>query len=205
MSINRRFFFASARLHLFDGTLRARQVEGLTAILDAWESGWADQDDRWLAYMLGTAHHETGRTMQAVRETFASTDAKAIAILDRAFAGGRLPSVTTPYWRPDAEGRSWLGRGLVQLTHKANYQRLSEATGLDLVTDPSVAMQLPVAVRIMIIGMTRGLFTGERLARSFEGAREDWRQARRIINGLERADLVAGYARRYYGCISHTT
>ena len=60
MSINRNFFFLQAKQNLFSGTLTQSQVDGLTAILDEWEAKYSDRDDRWLAYMLATAHHETG-------------------------------------------------------------------------------------------------------------------------------------------------
>jgi hypothetical protein len=201
MRINRADFLAAVRPRLFGGRLSPGQVEGLEAILEAWERHWAGQDRRWLAYALATAHHETGRTLQAVRETGAATDAEAIAILDRAFSRGRLAAVTTPYWRPDADGRSWLGRGLVQLTHKRNDQRLGKAIGVDLVADPGQAMRLPIAARILLVGMTRGLFTGDALADHFGPLREDWHGARRIINGLDRATLVAGYARLYHASL----
>ena len=205
MPINRTFFLSQAKLTLFDGAISASQKAGLTAILDKWEAEMPQADDRWLAYMLGTAHHETGRTMQAVRETFASSDDQAIARLNRAFNAGRLPWVSQPYWHKDGAGKSWLGRGLVQITHKANYQKLGQLIGVDLVADPGQAMSLPVAIKIMFTGMTKGSFTGKKLGDFFAGPRSDWRNARRIINGVERADLVASYARQYYGAISYTT
>jgi hypothetical protein len=83
MPINRQFFFDQTRITLFDGSLKAPQVEGLTAIPDKWEAESPNDDDRWLAYMLGTAHHETGRTMQPVRETFASSDAQPSSVSTR--------------------------------------------------------------------------------------------------------------------------
>lgn len=205
MGINRAFFFNQVRACLFDGSLKPMQVEGLTAILDMWEGDMPDEDDRWLAYMLGTVHHETGRAMQAVRETFASTDDKAIVLLDKAFKAGKLPWVSKPYWQKDNAGRSWLGRGLVQLTHKANYERMSTEIGVDLVADPTLAMDLQTAVAIMVKGMTKGRFTNRKLGDYFSSTKEDWRHARRVINGLERADLVASYAKSYYGAISYTT
>lgn len=202
MGIDRAFFFTSVRSSLFDGRLRAAQVEGLSAILDKWETKLPRGDDRWLAYMLATAHHETGRTMQPVRETFAASDAEAIARLDRAFANGVLRSVRTPYWRKDADGKSWLGRGFVQITHKANYAKLGAAIGIDLVADPARAMELDTANAIMFTGMIKGLFTGRKLADFFSPSREDWRSARKIINALDRADLVADYARAYHQALS---
>jgi len=205
MAINRTFFFDEVRQKLFRGTMAKDQVDGMTAVLDKWEKESAGADDRWLAYMLGTAYHESARTMQPVRETLASTDAKAIAILDRAFAKGQLPWVSNPYWRPDGEGKSWLGRGLVQLTHKANYRKMSEITGVDLVADPTRAMDMDVALKIMVEGMRRGSFTGKALANFFSPGKEDWVGARQIINGLERAHPVGDYGRAFYGALSYTT
>lgn len=203
--INRKHFFDYVRGHLFDGKLSVPQAAGLTAILDKWQAEHPADDDRRLAYMLGTAHHETGRTMQPVRETFATSDDQAITRLDAAYTRGVLTWVKTPYWQKDAQGRSWLGRGFVQITHKANYEKMAAATGVDLVAHPERAMELPVALAIMFEGMRRGSFTGKKLADYFHGATEDWRAARRIINGVERADLVASYAKSYYAAISYTT
>lgn len=156
-----------------------------------------DGDPRHLAYMLATAFHETARTMRPVRETLASTDDRAIAILDRTYAAGRLPQVARPYWRRDGKGRTFLGRGFVQITHRRNYRRLSDALGIDLVSDPARAMEMEVAASVLVAGMMRGLFTGVSLADVFSGSREDWTGARRIVNGLDRAELVAGYGRAF--------
>ena len=200
MLFARKTFFDAVRLSLFDGVLKKHQVTGLTAILDRGGVA-AGIDDRWLAYMLATAYHETGQTMQPVRETFAKSDVRAIALLDSAFDNGRLPSVSVPYWRRDAEGKSWLGRGLVQLTHRVNYEKMALATGIDLVSRPERAMEMDVAVDILFIGMRTGAFTGRRLGQYFSASKEDWTGARRIINGRDRAELVAGYGRRYLAAI----
>ena len=90
MPINREFFFYHVRLQLFDGSMKQSQVNGLNGFLDKWEAETPDADDRWLAYILGTAHHETGRTMLPVRETFGTSDAQAISRLQKAFDLGKL-------------------------------------------------------------------------------------------------------------------
>ena len=205
MGINRRFFFDVVRADLFDGRFRQTQVDGLTAILEKWEHTSPQDDDRWLAYMLGTAHHETGRTMQPVRETFASSDEGAIKRLNANFQAGRLSWVNSPYWEKDDQGKSWLGRGFVQLTHKYNYEKMAKALEIDLVGRPDLAMDLTVALDIIFHGMRNGSFTGRKLADYFNPVKEDWKNARRIINGVERADLVASYAKQYYRAISYTT
>jgi hypothetical protein len=199
--IDRRFFFDTVLEALFKGTLSGPQVEGMTAILNFWEERMADADPRWLAYILATAFHETAYTMQPVRETLAGSDEKAIEILDRAYAAGKLSWVKTVYWLPDEDGKSWLGRGLVQLTHRVNYEKMALATGIDLLSRPERAMEMAVAIDILFIGMQTGAFTGRRLEQYFSENKEDWTGARRIINGRDRAELVAGYGRRYLAAI----
>ncbi|HTO32076.1 MAG TPA: hypothetical protein VL202_12980 [Pararhizobium sp.] len=201
--IDRAAFYAALKKQgLFGGVLDASQVVGMDAILDGWEkSGLTDL--RWLAYMLATAYHETARRMRAVRETLAPTDDQAITILEKAFAAGKLPWVKTPYWRKDADGKSWLGRGLVQLTHRKNYLTMSNILGVDLVGQPSYALNDDIAVEIMIEGMTKGAsskgdFTGKSLEDYFNASLEDWTNARRIINGVESAGVVAGYGQKFY-------
>ena len=205
MQIDRKAFFADVRTGLFGGRLRQSQVAGIEAVLGAWEATRPQGDRRWLAYMLATAFHETAATMQPVRETLAASDAAAAARLESAWACGRLGSVRTPYWRPDAEGRCWLGRGLVQLTHKANYECMSRETGIDLVADPGRAMEMAVAVAILFAGMEKGLFTGRKLGDYFTAGRADWINARRIINGLDRAADVAAYGRCFHRALTGTT
>lgn len=196
--MNKKIFFDTVK-PIFGGLFNHAQVDGLDAILDEFLCRVLAIDA--MAYMLATAFHETAHTMQPVRETLADSDDKAITILDRAFARGQLKWVKKPYWRKDADGKSWLGRGLVQLTHKVNYQKMSAITGIDLVAHPERAMEMDVAIAIMIEGMTHGIFTGKDNDDFLDGVdesdAEDFREfvsARRIINGTDRAADIARIA-----------
>ncbi len=186
MAINRTFFFSEVRATLFAGRLTPGQTRGLTAILDHWEQAHARSDDRWLAYMLATVHHET--------------DKKFVGIREYGLGRGR------PYGRPvPPYGHAYYGRGFVQLTWQANYQKMSAVCGVDLVANPDLALELGICTRILFHGMINGSFTGRRLADYFSPAREDWVQARRIINALDKAHLIADHAHRFYAAISYTT
>ncbi|WP_156318624.1 glycoside hydrolase family 19 protein [Rhizobium sp. AAP43] len=205
MRIDGRVFFNAVRGPVFGGRLNQGQVAGTEAIIakaGGTRPGAAHfSDPRRLAYMLATAHHETAGTMQAVRETMASSDAEAVARLERAFRAGEMPTVSTPYWRRDESGLSYYGRGLVQLTHRRNYLRMSRVTGLDLVSAPDLALRLDVAATILVVGMSEGLFTGFRLADFFTGVTTDWTGARKIVNGRDRADKIAETAKRFDAAI----
>lgn len=200
--INRRFFFDRVRLSLFDGTLKARQITGLTAILDMFEPAHAANDDRWLAYMLATAHHETDRTMRPIDEYGSD------AYFERRYGpppAGQNPTLARRLGNTEqGDGARYHGRGFVQLTGRENYRTMGGRLTIDLEANPDRAKEPAVAASIMWIGMTEGLFTGRKLADYFATSREDWRGARRIINGVDKADLIANVAQRYYGAISHT-
>ncbi|MEO6252220.1 MAG: hypothetical protein ABIO79_02910 [Ferruginibacter sp.] len=62
------------------------------------------------------------------------------------------------------------------------------------------------ATKIMFLGMAEGWFTGKNPGDYFTKTKEDWVNARRIINGLDRPDWVASYyAKKYYAAISYST
>jgi len=182
--IDRKFFFDQARTTLFEGKLRAAQVVGCEAILDRWEEYHARGDDRWLAYMLATCHHETDRKFQPIRE----------------YGRGKGKK----YGIPDPEnGHVYYGRGFSQISWKDNYRRLGKALKVDLVNNPDLALDLEVSVGILFVGMIRGMFTGRSLVHYFSDGKDDWKGARRIVNGTDKASLIAEYGKRYYAAVSY--
>jgi hypothetical protein len=203
--MNRSIFFDRVRVQPFAGTLTQGQVEGLDRLLDEAERiGLADRGQ--LAYVLATSFHETARRMQPVRETLAASDAAAIRILDAAWKAGRLPWVKTAYWRPDGEGKSWLGRGDVQLTWKANYEKMSALIGIDLVADPDLALDPAVSARILFEGMLKGAsgrgdFTGHALETYVAGPKRNFVGARRVVNGTDKAAAIAAHAEAFLAAL----
>lgn len=190
--INRGFFFDRARHTLFGGKLTQQQVTGLTAILDEWEKSYSKKDDRWLAYMLATTHHETDKKMAPIEE-YGKGKGRPY--------GKRLKMSGVPYTDTT---NLFYGRGFVQLTWYENYQKAGKKLGIDLIKNAQLALDLKYASPIMFFGMIEGWFTGKKLSDYFLGAKQDWVNARRIINGTDKANLIAGYAKDYYSCISYT-
>lgn len=183
--LNSSFFFEHVRTALF-GRMNQTQVNGLIAILDHWNENYSEKDDRWLAYMLATVHHETDKTMRPIKE----------------YGRGR----GKPYGiRDKTTGKVYYGRGFVQLTWKYNYEKMSEVVHADLVRQPELALDLTNATTILFYGMMHGSFTGKKLEDYFNPSKEDWINARRIINGLDKANLIAAYGKQYYAAISYTT
>ena len=179
--MNRKAFYDSVRENLFDRRLSQSQVDGMEAILDEWDRRvWGDS--RWLAYMLATTFHETARTMQPISE----------------YGKGKGRT----YGLPDPiTGQCYYGRGLVQLTWKTNYQKMAALTGLDLVHFPDKAMDVKAAVMILFDGMRDGSFTGLGLPYFFNDKIDDPVGARKIINGKDCADLIAGHHHKFLGAL----
>jgi hypothetical protein len=82
---------------------------------------------------------------------------------------------------------------------------MGDIIGVNLVNNPEKALDIDIAAQVRLIGMIRGIFTGKKLSDYFSPAIEDWVNARRIVNGTDKANLIAGYAKQYYAAISHTT
>jgi len=186
--MNRTVFFDRVRARPFGGSLTTSQVEGLNAILDA-AAKHGVTDVRHLAYAMATAYHETARTMMPIKEHGGA------AYFTRLYdVKGERPNLAREMGNTSpGDGPRYCGRGYVQLTWKVNYQRASALTGVDLVASPDLAMRPDLAAWIMFDGMERGWFTGKKLADYFSGSKDDPTNARRIINGTDKAAAIAGY------------
>jgi hypothetical protein len=203
-NINRDFFFAHVRQTLFRGRLSQSQVAGLNFILDNWEESYARRDDRWLAYALATTHHETDMKMQPIHEY--GSDRRFFELYD---INGRNPRLARQLGNiyPD-DGVLFHGRGFVQLTGRTNYAKMETKFGGNYTSNRAAADRVlggALAANIMFYGMEKGVFTGKKFADYFNASTEDWVNARRIINGVNKAQLIAGYGRAYYAAISYTT
>jgi putative chitinase len=74
--------------------------------------------------------------------------------------------------------------------------------GTQLYDQPALALNLEMSVKILFKGMTDGLFTGVSLADFFNPATADRIHARKIINGIDQAERIAGYAKNFEACLS---
>jgi glycosyl hydrolase family 19 (putative chitinase) len=159
-------------------SLTQAQVDGLTALLDGFDADEAMSDMRWQSYALATIKHETANTYKPIAE----------------YGKGR----GRPYGKKDAEtGQIYYGRGFVQLTWKRNYELLGGLLGIDLVNQPDFAMDPETAYQVLSIGMRDGLFTGKKLSDYINDKKTDYLNARKIINAMDKAALIAGYATRF--------
>jgi len=134
------------------------------------------------AYVLATAWHETG-TYRYMREVWGPTAAQ------KRYEGRKDLGNTVK-----GDGKKFLGRGFVQITGRRNYTDWSKRLGVDLLKEPQLAEQPAIAARIIVDGMKLGAFTGKTLADYVTLTKSDFHGARRIVNGTDKAGLIAGYA-----------
>ena len=95
------------------------------------------------------------------------------------------------------DGYTYRGRGYVQLTLRANYVSLGRALDIDLVGNPDLAADPDTAARIAVYGMVHGSFTGKKLDDYINSTKTDYEGARRIVNGNDRARVIADDAETY--------
>lgn len=138
-------------------------------------------DPRWRAYMLATSFHETAGSMLPVEE-FGRGKGKPYGSKVK-FNGQQYTTPNKLYW----------GRGDVQLTWYENYEMMGRLLNIPLLNNPEMALEPDVSANIMVVGMTRGLFTGVSLRNYFNAYRDDPFNARKIVNGLDKARLIEGY------------
>lgn len=169
------------------GRFSQSQVDGFNAVLSAInDSGSPANKPAYVAYMLATAWHETAATMQPIGEYGKGKGRPYGKRLD--VHGGQYSSELPIYY----------GRGYVQLTWLTNYVFMRERLGVDFVNNPELALDPKHAADIMITGMLEGSFTGKSLSKYIKyGLYSEFIDARRIINGTDKDDLIAQYAVKF--------
>lgn len=138
------------------------------------------------AYVLATAYWESARTMEPVKEAFWLSE----------------------QWRKkNLHYYPYYGRGYVQLTWESNYRFASNQIGDDLVSNPDLALVPEDAMEILVLGCRDGWFTrahktngwdpGYRLENFITLQKSNFVEARKIVNGMDKANTIAGIAEDY--------
>ena len=185
--MNRTEFYASIR-PMFGGALTQKQVDGIEALLAATEG----LPITHRAYDLATAKHETADTMQPV------TEYGGKRYFDK-YDTGKLAKALGNTPEADGDGFKYRGRGYVQITGRANYAKAGDWLKLDLLGNPDLALQPTIAAQILVRGCSMGWFTGKKLSDYLPG---DYVNARRVVNGTDRAAIIAGYAKNFEAALA---
>jgi len=186
--MNQRSFYDSIRETLFKGSISSDQFRGIDAILERYHE-LCINDVRKLAYILATVYHESAKTMQPIEEYGKGA---------KYDYGKKLRMNRTAYSVPD---KIYYGRGLVQLTWYDNYKAMGKILNLPLLEQPELLLNMEVSVKVLFNGMMEGRFTGKSLKDYFTSDKTDAFNARKIINGLDKATTIQGYFNVFYGAL----
>ncbi|PIP00692.1 glycoside hydrolase family 19 protein [Pleomorphomonas carboxyditropha] len=180
-------FWAEIReKRLFGTSISQSKVDGTSLIIR--QAAKRSICLRYLAYALATAFHETATSMQPI------TEYGGRRYFDK-YDSGKLAKALGNTQNLDGDGFVYRGRGYVQLTGQRNYSLAGSQLGIDLVKHPDLALDPEHAADIMFVGMSEGWFTGQKLSDYLDRTPPDYVSARRIINGTDCANKIAGYAR----------
>lgn len=179
MNFDRKTFFDGFRNDI-DSSISAEQVDGIEFLLGKIEADPKWKDVRHIAYALATVYHETAGSFQPVEEGYYLGSSARVKRFQK----------TLRYF-------PYFGRGYVQTTWKKNYERVDKAFGTDTVNHPELALDPKIAYQTMTAGMHEGWFTGKKLSDYIKAQFCDYKNARRIINGVDKAALIAGYAKQF--------
>ncbi|MCB1189272.1 MAG: hypothetical protein H7A23_03640 [Leptospiraceae bacterium] len=154
-------------------------------------------DKGQIAYILATVHKESnfGRWMKEVKWSKNDGLDEKTYFMNKYGSRKDLGNI-----RPE-DGYDYRGRGFCQITGRYNYERWSKKLGIDLLNSPDKAADTEIAAKILVEGMRDGGFTKHKLSDHIQGTKKDFINARRIINRLDAADEIAGFANTYYSIL----
>lgn len=138
-----------------------------------------------IAYVLATVEWETNHTFDPVKEAY---------------------WLSEDWRKKNLRYYPYYGRGFPQLTWEENYQKYSGIIASkyemdapiadipDLVANPDMALDPNISAFILVHGFINGTFTGRRIEQYIDAEGCDFFNARRCINGVDKASEIAQIA-----------
>ncbi len=129
-----------------------------------------------IAYVLATTEWESAQTFKPVIEAF---------------------WLSEEWRRNNLRYYPYYGRGYVQITWDFNYKKFSNILGIDLINNPDLALNPNISLFILVHGFKTGAFTGRKITDFVTPQSVDFFNARRCINGLDKASQISALANKY--------
>lgn len=175
--INRKVFFDLYRKELDpDKKLSNQEVIDIDIFLNFFDRDLKLFSVPQWAYVFATVFHETGATFHPVRES---------------------PRMSEDWRKRNFRYFPYYGRGYVQLTWDYNYKAYGTKLKIDLLKSPDLAMKPEFSWFILVDGFLKGVFTGRKISDYINATKKDYVNARRCINGTDKAQLIANYAKTF--------
>lgn len=136
-------------------------------------------DTNQISYILATTLHESGMGKYMVEIWGKPPTSYQVNYEGNSRLGNDQPG----------DGFKYRGRGFCQITGKSNYRYWEKEFGIDFVSNPELMSDPNIAAKVLVRGMRDGRFTGKKLSDYINDKHVDFFSARKIINGLYKADL----------------
>jgi predicted chitinase len=185
MKINRKAFFDNYRNKY--GKLTQSKVKALDFLIGKLETGRFKLETQ-MGYILATIMHETNGTFEPVVEGYWLGANRKNKLYN--YYLQKNPKALKSIFPNGVNGLTYEGRGFVQLTHEYNYEPFG------LKDKPDEAMEPDTAFKVMEKGLANGQF-GHKLQSHINETKTDYINARRCVNGTDKAKLIAGYAEQF--------
>ena len=164
-------------------TLTNDQVKSIDSILFECERQGVT-DLRQVAYVLATPYHECYNPKHP--------ETRITPIIE---FGGEKYLKSKKYY-------PYVARGFSGLTWDYNYKKEGTRLGLDLINNPDLILDIPVAANSHVYCMVHGSYTGKKLSDYINDQKCDFAGARKIINGTDKKDEIAAIAQKFLSCLT---
>lgn len=182
-TIDKDLFFQNYRNEF--GSLNQKQVDALNQFIDLTNKNIKEFSINQWAYAYATTHHETNATFEPVKEAYWINNAES--------------------WRKkNLRYYPYYGRGFVQLTWFDNYKKYGDIFYVNIVENPDLVMDFELSFNIMVHGMKNGTYTGKKVSDYISNLKSDYVGARRVINGTDKAQLIASYANKFESILKNS-
>lgn len=176
-------FYAAIRANGLFKSLTQTQVDSIDAILNECEKQGVT-DVRQIGYILATPYHECYNPKHPETRL---TPIKEF--------GGEKYLKSKKYY-------PYFARGFSGLTWDYNFKKEGKRLNIDLLNNPDLILDIPIAANSHVYCMVHGSYTGKKLSDYINDKKCDLVNSRRIINGTDKAELIASYAEKFITSLS---
>jgi hypothetical protein len=173
------------------------QRAALNAVLNVWDTTEGLENEKRLAYIIGTVFHESFDMVYPIRECMCRDDEGSIECVRKLHAKGRASAY---HLRDRETGHSYYGRGQTQLTLRENFWRIGRNLKLDvdLERNPDASLRVDISAQNAVLGLYHGWYRGKfSLKRYAFDNDSDWFRARDVLISQRRdAHKVARHGKR---------